>query len=263
MISYEIPLGLAILTVVLFAGAIVPAEIVDAQLGGGTWYLLQQPVAAVLFYVCLLAENNRAPFDLAEAESELVGGYHTEYSSMKFALFFLAEYLHMIVGSAFFVVLFLGGWSLNPLPWGPDLAYGGGFLFILLQFAIVMLKIFLMISLTMAVRWTLPRFRFDQLMRLAWEGMIPTGLLILLATSFVVFFGVQQWMWLASIGVIVLIWLAHPHLPRQVEPNRRIPMIGSRFSPMQEETVVTAPTEPMALSESGIPERSGGTISMH
>ncbi len=262
MVSYEIPMGLAILCIVLLAGTVMPGEIVRQQVDG-LWFLLHQPIAAVLFYTCMLAENNRAPFDLAEAESELVGGYHTEYSSMKFAMFFLAEYAHMITGSAFFVILFLGGWSLNPLGIGPDLPNDGGILLILAQFGIIAFKIFLVISFTMALRWTLPRFRFDQLMRLAWEGMIPTGLLILLVTSFMVYAGATPWMWLASLATIVFIWLIHPMLPRQPEPNRRIPMIGSRFSPLRDADVDTRPTHPIALTDSPTPGRSSGTVSMH
>ncbi len=263
MISNEIPMGLAILAMILFAGTVLPSEMVARQLEGKAWYLLHHPIAAVLFYTCLLAENNRAPFDLAEAESELVGGYHTEYSSMKFALFFLAEYAHMVTGSAFFVVMFLGGWSLNPLPWGPDLPYEGGLLLILLQFGIVLFKIFLVISLTMAIRWTLPRFRFDQLMRLAWEGMIPAALLVVLVTSFVVFMGWQESMWVASLAMIIFIWAVKPLLPKQAHPNRRIPMIGSRFMPLRDESFIAGPTDPIALSESAVPEHSTGTISMH
>jgi NADH-quinone oxidoreductase subunit H len=263
MISYEIPMGLSILAVVLFAGTIIPAEMVQNQLAGHSWYLLHQPLAAVLFYTCLLAENNRAPFDLAEAESELVGGYHTEYSSMKFAMFFLAEYSHMVVGSAFFVMLFLGGWSLNPLPIGPDLPFEGGLLMILIQFGVILGKIFLVICLTMALRWTLPRFRFDQLMRLAWEGMIPAALFVVLVTSFIVFMGWQSWMWVASLGMIGVIWAVRPLMPRQADPNRRIPMIGSRFNPLRDEDVVTSPSHPIAVTESATPEHSSGTVSMH
>ena len=235
MISYEIPMGLALLCVILTAGALQADQIVAGQIGAGNqWFLLHQPLAAIIFYTCMLAEGNRAPFDLAEAEAELVGGWHTEYSSMKWAMFFLGEYVHMFVGSAFFTVLFLGGWSLNPFGWGPDLPLGGGFAMILLQFAIVLGKIFLLICLTMMVRWTLPRFRFDQLMRLSWEGMIPASLLLLLVTSFVVFMGWMNWMWLASIGTLAIIWLVQPAMPRQASPNRRIPLIGSRFSPLHE-----------------------------
>ena len=98
MISYEIPMGLSLLAIILIAGSISPMVIIGGQLDGA-WNLMQLPVAAVIFYTCMLAESNRAPFDLAECESELVGGYHTEYSSMRFALFFLAEYFHMITGA--------------------------------------------------------------------------------------------------------------------------------------------------------------------
>ena len=229
MISYEIPMGLALLCVILTAGTLMPQEIVANQIEG-QWYLVQQPLAAIIFYICLLAEANRAPFDLAEAEQELVGGWHTEYSSMKWALFFLGEYAHLFVGSAFFVTLFMGGWSLNPL-WGWDLPVAGGLALILCQMAIVMGKIFLLVLLAMVVRWTLPRFRFDQLMRLAWEGMIPATLVLLLVTSVVTFLGWLHYMWLASIVTLFFFWLVRPMLPKQPDPNRRIGLVGSRFSP--------------------------------
>ena len=261
MVSYEIPMGLALLAVVLYAGSIMPSELVAAQVEG-QWNILHLPIAAVIFYTCMLAENNRAPFDLAEAESELVGGYHTEYSSMKFALFFLAEYAHMIIGSAFFVVLFLGGWSINPL-FGAEPFVGSSFLMILLQFGVMSGKIFLIICLTMAIRWTLPRFRFDQLMRLAWEGMIPTAMVVVLAVSVMVFFGAQDWMWAMSLGLIAIIWLVHPHMPKQADPNHKVPMIGSRFFPAKDADVITRPTDPIALTDSPVPEHSSGQISMH
>ncbi|MCH2136295.1 MAG: NADH-quinone oxidoreductase subunit NuoH [Phycisphaerales bacterium] len=229
MISYEIPMGLALLCVILAAGTLMPQAIVQQQLEG-QWFLVQQPLTAILFYICLLAEANRAPFDLAEAEQELIGGWHTEYSSMKWALFFLGEYVHVIVGSAFFATLFMGGWSLNPF-WGWDLPAGGPWWMILIQFSIVLAKVFLLIVLTMMVRWTLPRFRFDQLMKLAWEGLIPLALLLLLMTSFFVYFGWTSWLWAGSLGCLALIWLVLPILPRTSDPNKRIPMVGSRFSP--------------------------------
>ena len=229
MVSYEIPMGLAILAMILTAGTVRPGEFVAQQIEG-QWFLLHQPLVAILFYTCMLAEANRAPFDLAEAESELVGGWHTEYSSMKWAMFFLGEYGHIIVGSAFFTVLFLGGWSINPL-WGWDLPAAGGLALILLQFSIVLGKVFALVFLTMVVRWTLPRFRFDQLMRLAWEGMIPTALLILLVTSFMVFFGATQWMWASSLATLAFIWVVRPMMPRQANPNHRLGLVGSRFSP--------------------------------
>ncbi|MHC4991071.1 MAG: complex I subunit 1/NuoH family protein, partial [Planctomycetota bacterium] len=208
-------------------------DVLVAQQLEGQWYLLHQPLAALLFYVCLLAEANRAPFDLAEAEAELVGGWHTEYSSMKWALFFMGEYMALVVGSAIFAVLFLGGWSLNPFG-GWDLPAAGGLGMILLQVGIMFGKVFLLICLTMIVRWTLPRFRFDQLMRLAWEGMIPTSLVVLLVTSFFVFMGWTPMMWLGSLLALAIVWFVGPALPRQASPNRRIGIIGSRFSPAPE-----------------------------
>ncbi|MCH2139718.1 MAG: NADH-quinone oxidoreductase subunit NuoH [Phycisphaerales bacterium] len=229
MISYEIPMGLALLCVVLTAGTLLPQEIVRQQLDG-TWFLIQQPIAAIVFYVCLLAESGRAPFDLAEAEQELIGGWHTEYSSMKWALFFMGEYIHVVVGSAFFATLFLGGWSLNPLT-GWDLPQTGGILLMLLQFGIVLGKVFLLVFLTMMVRWTLPRFRFDQLMRLAWEGLIPLSLLILLMTSLFVYLGWTGWLWAGSLGCLALVWLILPFMPGQTSANHKIELIGSRFSP--------------------------------
>ncbi|MCH2137926.1 MAG: NADH-quinone oxidoreductase subunit NuoH [Phycisphaerales bacterium] len=231
MISYEIPMGLALLCVVLASGTLLPQEIVRQQLDG-QWFLVQQPITALIFYICLLAEANRAPFDLAEAEQELIGGWHTEYSSMKWALFFMGEYVHVIVGSAFFATLFMGGWSLNPF-WGWDLPAGGAWWMILLQFGIVLGKVFALIVLTMMVRWTLPRFRFDQLMKLAWEGLIPLTLLLVLMTSFFVYFGITSWLWVGSLGCLGLLWVLLPVLPRSADPNRRIPLVGSRFSPAE------------------------------
>lgn len=237
MVSYEIPMGLALLTVILTAGSVQPMAIVESQIGEGhTWYLLQQPIVAVLFFTCMLAEANRTPFDLAEAEAELVGGWHTEYSSMKWALFFMGEYAHITVGSAFFTMLFLGGWSLNPVGFAApfDLPTTGGILLILLQMGVVLGKVFVLIFLTMMLRWTLPRFRFDQLMRLAWEGMIPTALVMLMMTSVFMYLGWTSYLWAGSIAAFLLIWFAIPLLPKSASPNRKLPMIGSRFSPLEE-----------------------------
>ena len=235
MVSYEIPMGLAILAMILTAGTIRPSEMISQQLDA-QWYLLHQPVAAVLFFTCMLAEANRLPFDLAEAEQELVGGWHTEYSSLKWAYFFMGEYGHLVVGSAFFTVMFLGGWSVNPFT-AADLPMAGGWAMILLQCGVVMAKVLALVLLIMVVRWTLPRFRYDQLMRLAWEGMIPTALLVLLVTSLWVFLGLadEGRMWIGSLAVIVIMWLVRPLLARRAAPNARIPLAGSRFSPLPEE----------------------------
>jgi len=231
MVSYEIPMGLSILVLILTAATVHPAEMVARQLEG-QWFLLHQPLAAIIFFTCMLAEANRLPFDLAESESELVGGWHTEYSSLKWAFFFMGEYGHILVGSAFFTVMFLGGWSINPFT-GADLPASGGLVMILLQVGVVMGKVLALIGLIMALRWTLPRFRYDQVMRLAWEGMIPASLFMLLVTSVYVYLGLcaDGLMWTGSLGVIFLIWLGRPLVARKTAPNHRIPLPGSRFSP--------------------------------
>ena len=227
IISYEIPMGLALLCVVLTSGTLLPESIVSQQLAG-QWNIVQQPLIAILFYICLLAEANRAPFDLAEAEQELVGGWHTEYSSMRWALFFMGEYIHLFVGAAFFTTLFLGGWSLNPIT-GWDLPATGGILMIALQFGIVFGKVFLLVFLAMMVRWTLPRFRFDQLMRLAWEGMIPTSLLLVLIVSIYLYLGWSAYLWTGSIVALIIMAIARPMLPSS-NTNKRVELLGSRFS---------------------------------
>jgi NADH-quinone oxidoreductase subunit H len=263
MISYEIPMGLALLCVVLTAGTLDPYAIIEAQShGNGMWNLLQHPVAAVLFYTCMLAESNRAPFDLAEAESELVGGYHTEYSSMRFAMFFLAEYFHMITGAAFFSVLFLGGWSLNPFGGSLDLPMQGGLPIVLAQVGVMLGKVTFMVAFAMAIRWTLPRFRFDQLMKLAWEGMIPTALVMLLITAVFTYMGWAGSIWAGSLLCVAVMYLVGPMLPHQKNPNHRIGMIGSRFSPLVEGTGSVS-SHPVAMSDAAIPDRRQGLQSIH
>jgi len=172
MISYELTLILSILSVVALAGSLSLRDIVAAQ-QGQLWFAVQQPLAFFLFVVAIFAETNRHPFDFAECESELVGGFHTEYSSMKFALFFLGEYTAMIVMSSLGTTLFLGGSS---LPGVPGLHWALGLL-------VFLLKTSGFLFLFLWVRWTLPRFRFDQLMRLGWKVMLPLALLNLLATG--------------------------------------------------------------------------------
>ena len=261
MISYEIPMGLTLLCVVLAVGSFNPYDIVGAQLAG-QWNIVQQPLAAIIFYTCLLAEANRAPFDLAEAESELVGGYHTEYSSMKFALYFLGEYFHLITGSAFFTMLFLGGGSLNPFT-GYDLPFAATPLVALLQVAVVMGKITFMVSFAMAIRWTIPRFRFDQLMRLSWEGLIPASLILLLMVAFAVYFDALNYLWAGSILCGVLIYMFSWIMPSSSESNRRIKMIGSRFSPVVDGEGTLAGRPAVALDDRAMPDPRQGPISIH
>lgn len=172
-LSYEVPLGLAILVVVLACGALRLEDIVAVQVQT-TWNVILHPIAFLLMFICVLAETNRLPFDLTECEQELVGGFHTEYSSMKFALFFLGEYGHMLVSSALMVALFFGGWQ--PLPWVGWLTQETAWWAVLLRMGVYFGKVIVFIFVFMWIRWTLPRFRFDQLLHLAWMGLVPVGL---------------------------------------------------------------------------------------
>jgi len=178
MISYELPMGMAIIAIVLLTGSLSIREIVDAQ-QGWAWNVFMQPLGFLIFLVCAFAECNRAPFDLPESESELVGGYHTEYSSMKLGLFLFAEYINMFISSAVIASLYFGGYhfpGLDQLGLSPNVAA-------IVSVAVFFAKIFFFIFLFMWVRWTLPRFRYDQLMRLGWRVLIPLAIFNILATG--------------------------------------------------------------------------------
>jgi len=263
MISYEIPMGLCILVIVLTAGTVSPHSVVEAQTtGGGVWYILIHPLAALLFFTCALAEGNRAPFDNAEAEQELVGGWHTEYSSMRFALFFLAEYGHLVTGCAFFVLLFLGGYH---LPFVPGLQpEDTGLLAALMKLSVFLGKVLLMVIFAMVIRWTIPRLRYDQMMKLCWNAMIPTMITLLVSIATVKFLGIDSLLvfLLINIALIIAGMVLFPRLP-QANVNKRLPMAGSRFSPIPGQRVETQPSNPIAKTESGIPEHSSGIISSH
>ena len=228
MVSYEIPMSLCVLIIILMYGSTRADVLVQAQ-ANGVWNVVAHPLLAVIFFTCVLAECNRAPFDLAEAEQELVGGYHTEYGSMKWALFFLGEYMHMITGSAFFVLLFLGGWDC-PLLREPAV---GGIGWVAVKASVYVTKVALLLFVMMWIRWTLPRLRFDQLMKLCWRSLIPITIVMLLVTSVLVY--LKQGWWgpmLAANGVVLIATtLISPHLPEGDPVNRRIPLEGSRFSP--------------------------------
>lgn len=255
MLAYEIPLGLSLLAVLLVAGSVMPEEIIRAQVRDG-WTILAQPVAAVLFFVAALAEANRAPFDNAEAEQELVGGYHTEYSSMRFALYFLAEYAHVVTSSAFFALLFLGGYHLPLIPWLSP--YETTLTAALLKCLVYGGKVVLLICFVMVVRWTLPRMRYDQVMMMAWQAVIPLALAVVVITSVVVYLDPGRALELprgntlpllgANLAVIAGLLALWPALPRY-NPNRRIALFGSRFSPVPGERVLTRPTEAMARED--------------
>ena len=166
-ISYEIPLLITLMSIILMVGSFSLVDIVAAQ--SKYWFVLSQPLAFILYITCATAETNRAPFDLPEAESELVAGFHTEYSGMRFALFFLAEYTNMFIVSAIATVFFLGGWH------GPFLP----------GFAWFFIKVYFVIFLIMWFRWTFPRVRFDQLITFAWKILIPLAFANLIITAFI------------------------------------------------------------------------------
>lgn len=202
MISYEITLSLSIIGVVLLAGSLNLYQIIDTQAGGfWHWNVVAQPVAFILFIIAMFAETNRLPFDLAEAEPELTGGFHTEYSSMRFALFFLGEYINMVIVSAMCVTLFLGGFhGLFPLPWeaiatwvsGISPSFNGFYPWIIAAsylvgpMVIVPAKVGFFIFLFIFARATLPRLRYDQLMDLGWKRLLPIGLINLVITAGIV-----------------------------------------------------------------------------
>jgi NADH-quinone oxidoreductase subunit H len=170
VVSYELILGISIVSVTIVSGTLSLGGIVNAQ-ANSVWFVLVQPVAFILFMIAGVAETNRAPFDLPEAESELVAGYHTEYSGMRFAMYFIAEYVAMISMSAIAATLFFGGWTFPFLPGGP-------------WWLIVKMLFFLFLFVWL--RATLPRLRYDQLMRLCWAILLPIGLLNIAVTAIIV-----------------------------------------------------------------------------
>ncbi len=217
LIAYEIPLGLGILGLVLFTGTLRLDTTIELQARSGVWLLLVQPMGFLVFAVAACAEAARLPFDLLECEQELVGGYHTEYAGMKMALFAMAEFLHMLTASVLIVVLYLGGWHF----WGLT---GSGNLIswpqALLRVAVFWAKVMLVVLAFMVIRWSWPRFRFDQLMNLAWKVMVPLGLVNLVATATVAQFWPQGWrqhpwavagiMWAVSLATVALWALVSP-----------------------------------------------------
>jgi NADH-quinone oxidoreductase subunit H len=212
LISYELSMTLAVLPVFLAvnapggSGTLSLFHVVEFQSGTwqgltlasvhGLWFIFTMPVAAIVFMVALFAETNRLPFDMAEGEADLVGGFHTEYGAMKWGLFFVAEYSHMLIGSGVFTLLFLGGW--NPLPFVPLTSVVGWLgthaspLFLnpivmgLLSIGIFMAKAVFLIFVFMWVRWTVPRFRYDQVMKLGWQKLLPLAIGNLLVYALVI-----------------------------------------------------------------------------
>jgi NADH-quinone oxidoreductase subunit H len=254
MISYEIPLGLSVLAIVVLHGTLDLNTIVDKQAHTWAgfipaWNVFTQPIAFFMFLICIHAEANRAPFDMAEAEQELVGGYHTEYSAMRFALFFLAEYAGMITTSVVCVALFFGGWHFPGLGGnvqGADPSVTTSFTVCVLRSVVVFAKTLVIIFVFMWVRWSLPRFRFDQLMQLAWRALIPISLAAVLVTALVLYFvGAQNDVYkasrridgylaatflIANVILLALTMIASRLIPPAPNTNHRIKVPDSRFA---------------------------------
>lgn len=234
LVAYEIPLGLGLLGVVLAAGSLKLDVIMNAQAESGIWYALAQPLGFIVFLVASFAEAARLPFDLPEAEQELVGGYHTEYSGIKLLLFLVAEFLHMVTAAFLIVIMFLGGWHL----WGvTGAAQDISWLQCLIRFGVLSAKILGVILFFMLVRWSWPRFRFDQLMNLAWKVMLPLGLANLVTVATIEEFrpqlvaalgpGLAQAVALAAPwGVFFLGWIAAGLLTPSGTDNRPIRATG-------------------------------------
>jgi NADH-quinone oxidoreductase subunit H len=216
LIAYEIPLGLGILGVVLAAGSLRLETIIDRQAATGVWNVFVQPLGFSVFLIAAFAEAARLPFDLPECEQELIGGYHTEYAGMKLLLFLIAEFLHMVVAAFLIVILFFGGWHFWGMPVSADETIGWPLA--IARVAILLAKVLLVILFFMLVRWSWPRFRFDQLMNLAWKVMLPLGLVNLVAVAIVLEFeharGTENsdfGVWLAVAvgwGVALVAWVA-------------------------------------------------------
>ncbi|MEI6347990.1 MAG: NADH-quinone oxidoreductase subunit NuoH [Bacteroidota bacterium] len=183
MISYELAMGMSIIALILTTGTLSLHDIV-AQQQGAHWNVFYQPLGFLIFIICAFAETNRAPFDLPECETELIGGYHTEYSSMKLGFYLFSEYVNMFISSAVIATLYFGGYN---MPFIGRLGLSPNVL-TLLGMAFLFIKIFGLIFLFMWIRWTLPRFRYDQLMNLGWKGLIPLAMFNIVATGLYYYF---------------------------------------------------------------------------
>lgn len=217
VISYEIPLGLSVLGVGLLAGSFNLETVIGKQaVGFWSWNIWFQPLAWLIFFASGLAESNRLPFDLPECEQELVGGYHTEYSALKFAMFFLAEYTHVVTISFLTVIMFFGGWH---FPWIAE-PESTSWIATAAKVLVLLAKVGAVIMFIMIIRWTIPRFRFDQLMALTWKVFIPLSLANLLGMMIVKQYDLSLWWMLPfSAALVVVITAASLWINRGVPEN--------------------------------------------
>ncbi|MDZ7659237.1 NADH-quinone oxidoreductase subunit NuoH [Fodinibius sp.] len=183
MISYELPMGMAVASCVLFAGSLSMIDVVNSQ--EVWWNIIRNPIGAIIFIVAAFAEANRTPFDLVEAEQELVGGFHTEYSGMKFGMFFLAEYMHVMIGSMLITTFFFGGYHL-PFAgyWLPEMSPLAKSI---LDISVFTLKTFFWAFVYIWVRWTIPRFKYNQVMKLGWKRMLPISILNFIVLAIIIY----------------------------------------------------------------------------
>jgi NADH-quinone oxidoreductase subunit H len=245
VISYEIAMGLSIVGVVLYSQSMATGDIVDAQSSGWYFYLLLP--SFVIYLISMVGETNRAPFDLPEAESELVGGFHTEYSSMKFAMFFLAEYVNMVIVSAFATTLFLGGWMFPFV--GLDSPLNQGWLPIVW----FLVKLFALLFGFIWLRGTLPRYRYDQFMKLGWKVLVPANLVWIVIISAIRAIrnngGLSTAQILIGGAIVVVVAVAIALLvPEKKQPDEgSVPVTGGGF-----------PLPPLDLRVPEVPERGAG-----
>ncbi|HWB12453.1 MAG TPA: NADH-quinone oxidoreductase subunit NuoH [Pirellulales bacterium] len=235
LIAYELPLGLGILGVVLFSGSLRLETIIGQQAASGVWNIFWQPIGFIVFLVAAFAESARLPFDLPEAEQELVGGYHTEYAGMRLLMYLIAEFLHMVAASFLIVMLYFGGWHFWGLT-GSD--NNVTWVTAILRIIVLLTKILAVILFFMLARWSWPRFRFDQLMNLSWKVMLPLGVVNLVAVAVVLEAGRQtietpgRWLLIGLMWIlgIVTCGVAGFLAPLQTDNRPKWPLDDAPFS---------------------------------
>ncbi|GAB3771399.1 NADH-quinone oxidoreductase subunit NuoH [Spirosoma horti] len=220
-ISYEIALGLSMIAILMMTGSLSVRAIVDQQAGFFEWNIFTQPIGFIIFLTCSFAECNRTPFDLPECETELVGGYHTEYSSMKLGFYLFAEYINMFVSSAFISSLYFGGFHypfMNEVGSALEKSMGaitGHNIATAIGFVVFFGKIFFFIFFFMWVRWTLPRFRYDQLMNLGWKTLIPLSILNVILTGAGLLYNFKYATWLIVVVMVVMVMVSSAKAPKR------------------------------------------------